>query len=61
MKYIREGETKEQRVLRKQLESLSMERNERSLIGKPSSSVKTAERMLYDQPINKQASKEFKH
>lgn len=54
-------ESKQQKVLRKQIESLAMERAQRKMIGNPSSSTKTAERKLYDQPVNRQASKELKY
>ena len=52
-------ESKPERILRKCLESIPMEAKQRKKIGQPSSSIKTAERMLYDQPINKSASEEF--
>ena len=53
-------ETKAQRGARKRLESLSLEREERLRNGRPTSSVKTAERLLYDQPVDSPARKVLK-
>jgi hypothetical protein len=53
-------ETKEQRMQRKWRESIPLENAERKAFGRPSSSVKTAERMLYDQSVNKEARREFR-
>jgi len=54
-KYKPIKESKEQRVLRKQRESVAMENAQRKIIGQPSSSTQTADRKLYDRPVNKDA------
>jgi hypothetical protein len=52
-------ETKAERVARKQRESIPLERTQSRKLGLRDLN-KSAERMLYDQPINRQAAKEVK-
>ena len=52
-------ELKRIKIERKWRESVPLERAERRKNGRPTSSILTADRMLYDQPINKQATKEL--
>jgi hypothetical protein len=56
--FPRSNETKEQRVARKQRESIPLERAESKLLNLPPLS-KSADRMLYDKPINRQALKDI--
>ena len=41
--------------------SEKVEKVQKLVKGQPTSSIKTAERKLYDQPVNKQASEEFSY
>jgi hypothetical protein len=52
-------ETKAERVARKQRESIPLERTQSRKLGLRDLN-KSAERMLYDRPINRQAAKELK-